>query len=248
MRFRSDDDYEPIICYPLSITGSKWQCNELRYSLRSLQEHWYQEGKVKVYILTDCDKAPEWLKNCNLIHAKGYCEAVKAATRLAREESPTGHYVWMNDDIFFLKPTCPNDLIPVRLQAKSCGKPYQKYLPDNSWTGKLHMMRDKLSDFEMSDGNFCSHLPYLFHWRKMEMTWARFGLQYKLPLETAYYNMWEYPSVSKRDKVCFFKKKHPPTHIDGLRFLNIAEAGMTSELRAWITGLFPHRSKYERPK
>ena len=154
--------------------------------------------------------------------------------------------MWMNDDIFFLDSMSPDGLVPVRCQGR-LGEAYSGIDGKNSWRAKLQLVRDTLHDCGLPTNNFSTHLPYLFNAERMEMTIARFGLSYKLALETAYYNLWHeiYPITTDERKICFYTKKDPPGQIDGLQFLNISEAGMTPGLRYWITGLFPHKCEYE---
>jgi len=237
---------EPILVYPIKKGGSGWNNNELRLSLRSVEEHWWQFGRLQIFVLSE-EKLP-WLdvSRVKVIKIGGYCDAILKAIELAKKHSPTGDYVWMNDDICFLKPTSPADLLPMRHQGR-LSKPFEEFLPGNGWRKKVHKIRDFLAEREMSNFNFCTHLPYLFHAEWMERTIGMFGLEYKFPLETAYGNLWleEIEAQRCRDKISYHDPHPIPNHIGHKRFLNYADRGLDDALQGWLFGLFPNASKYE---
>lgn len=83
-------------------TGSKWQDNELRYALRSVQQ--YLQGWYNIVVVGEC---PEWLQNVKHIPSadvsqynkeKNIFEKICAACEL---EELTDNFMFMNDDHFF---------------------------------------------------------------------------------------------------------------------------------------------------
>lgn len=240
----------PIIIYPVKHGGSKWGNMELRLSLRSLDAHFRLEdgARPKVFVLTTAPLVFLNRSHLAVVECKGYREAVEAAWALAREHSPTGDYLWMNDDILFLKPTRPSDLAT----AIHCGR---MKLPEGAekdvgaWRRKLHRLRDRLAEMGIHPYNFSTHSPYLFNADMMEMVAGIFGLPYKQPLETAYYNYWYDRVPSRRSDCRVVRHTSKPTapSLEGKRYLNYADGALNDMFKGFLQGLFPHPSYYELP-
>ena len=241
-------DRKPIIVYPIKKNGSKWENTEFRLSLRSLA-NWATPGfEHTVYVLSVEDLP--WLNpaHATQLQIRGYVEAVKKAIALAKEHSPTGVYVWMNDDIMFLKPSTPADLVPVRHMGSMTPNKGETDI-NNGWRRKLIGVRDLLAEYGWPTMNFSTHTPYLFNAERMEQTIALFGLEYKTALETAYYNMWShlYPCFRGKDRLTWHTPRTLPPCIDHKRFLNISDGGLKSdEIKGFVQGLFPRACRYEK--
>ena len=93
-------------------TGSKWQDNELRYSLRSLHDHAKNVGSV--YIIGE---RPQFLKNINHVYVKdrkqpcwkerNIMSKVLVACSLPELSE---NFLFLNDDHFFLPPVSKIDI------------------------------------------------------------------------------------------------------------------------------------------
>ena len=238
----------PIIVYPIRKGGSPWNNNELRHSLRSVAKYWKSPdgNPPKVFVLT-VENLP-WLSDqVTVVKVDRYTDCILTAMELARTESPTGDYVWMNDDIFFLKDTTPKDLLPCRYLREM--KPYQGEVSNNGWRRKLYAVRDTLADYGWSTMNYSTHLPYLFNADRMEMTIGLFGLTYKNPLELAYFNMWAFElggGQKTPDRLLRHSDKWIPGDLENKRFLNVNNRGLSHFLKGVIKGYFPNKCIYER--
>jgi hypothetical protein len=241
---------EPIVIYPLKEKASKWKNNEIRFSLRSLDKYFRMNdgSRPKVFLLTVAEIK---FLNSNVIRipCKGYIGAMKMAWKLAREHSPTGDYVWMNDDIAFMQNTTPADLIPAIHTGSMT--PYRGETPSptvGGWRLKLCALRDRLADMGLTPYNFSTHSPYLFNADLMEITAGLFGLKFKLPLETAYFNYWADRIPSRRSDNRFVRhtmQETLPLDCRDKRFLNYADGGLNPLLKGFIHGLFPNPGFYE---
>lgn len=87
-------------------SGSKWNDNELRYSLRSLKNLDFLPGKV--VIIGEC---PDWINKLTVRHIKfeevSAVPAINAREKIrAAVKSPvvSTEFLLMNDDFFFTKP------------------------------------------------------------------------------------------------------------------------------------------------
>lgn len=246
---------EPVIIYPLKAKGgSRWDNNELRYSLRSVDKHFrlVSGERAKVFILTTANLP--WLDKdvATVVKVRGYADAIKEAWSLAREHSPTGDYVWMNDDICYVKDTTPADLFPMIHIGKMKPLKGETRAQVNGWRMKVCETRDRLYELGFDVPiNFCTHSPYLFNADMMEAVAAVFGLKYKSPLETAYFNFYRDIIPNTRSKNRMMKHnpweswKDMPHGIKDKRFLNYADRGLNNLLKGFLHGMFPNPSIYE---
>lgn len=242
----------PIVVYPIKAkNGSKWGDKELLFSLRSVCKYLrLPSGEVpKVFILTVAELPFLNRDQVTVLPVSGYADAVRVAIKLAKEHSPTGDYIWMNDDICFLKPTTPQKLYPPLRMGKMRPGKGEKRVDTGGWRWKLIQIRDRLGEMGVSPiFNFSTHSPYLFNAEKMEIVAGLFGLVYKTPLETAYFNFWghELGSIRSHDRLV---KHLPPKDFDmdlsGKRFLNYADGGLNSMLKGFLHGAFPNPSRFE---
>lgn len=92
------------LVYPLG-TGSVWDNNELRYSLRSVVEN--VKDLENVWIIGE---RPDWLTNVRYLPVKDMFDRPTKNTfhklqSVCREPDLSDDFLWMNDDFFILKPT-----------------------------------------------------------------------------------------------------------------------------------------------
>lgn len=243
---------EPIVVYPIREKGgSRWQNNELRFSLRSLDRFFrlHSGAHPKVFILTTAHIPFLRHEHLTVLPVKGYIQAVQTAWSLAREHSPTGDYIWMNDDIGFMCPTVPSDLFPAIHTGPMAPNRGEARTEVGGWRFKLIKVRDRLAGMGLRPFNFSTHSPYLFNADKMEMVCALFGMQYKTPLETAYFNYWSSHIPNRRSDNRFVRhqsKSELPLDFTGRRFYNYADGGLNDLLKGFLHGMFPNPSRYER--
>ncbi len=229
----------PPIVIPLKFGGSKWSDNELRYTLRSIDEY-YSGFTGELFLLTT--QKPEWLNSkINLIQCEKYHDAVIAACDISE------NYIWFNDDTILLKPTSLGDLSMARVVGKEM-VPNSGYV-GNIWRKKLSIVRDKLHRLGYHPiYNFSSHTPYVFNSKLMKHVILQFGIENKTPLETAYYNMarsW-FPIVKCSDKITLNNKVKMPDDMSRYRFLNLFDKGLTKEVKNWLKCKFPNKSRFEK--
>jgi len=242
----------PIVIYPIKKSGgSKWDNNELRFSLRSVEKYFrLVTGRPpKVFILTTAKIPFLNHENLTVLKVAGYAEAVLAAVQLARKYSPTGHYVWMNDDICFLKPILAHQLYPAINIGKMKAGQGESRKDVGGWRFKLIKIRDHVASMGMKPLNYSAHSPYLFQADKMEITLATFGLVYKTPVETAYFNLWRDEIPTVKDKSRIIKHNPPeelPWNLQGKKFLNYSDAGLNLFMKGFLHGKFPNPSIYEK--
>jgi hypothetical protein len=243
---------EPIVVYPIREKGgSRWANNELRYSLRSLDRFFRLNSgaRPRVFILSTAT-LPFLEGNLTVLPIQSYTEAVRKAGELAREHSPTGDYVWMNDDVAFLAEATPADLLPALYTGPADTQSVEAETPRTGWREKLLRIRDRLVEMGLTPLNFSTHTPYLFNADLMDIVCGVFGLMYKTPLETAYFNYWSDRIPSRRcagERLVRYNMAEPlPLDLRGKKYLTYADAGLDDTLKGFLHGLFPTPSFYER--
>ena len=243
---------QPIVIYPIKHKkGSKWDNNELRFSLRSLDKNFRLDNgeRPKVFVISTAHLPFLNKEKVTVVPVKGYAEAVVKAWELARKHSPTNDYVWMNDDIGFMRPTTPSDLIPAIHTGEMMVGKGEKRGDVGGWRWKLVQLRDRLGEIGINKPcNFSTHSPYLFNAYRMELVAGIFGLVYKTPLETAYFNFWrdEIPTrIGKNDRFVRHHKFESLPFNMRQRFYNYADGELNNLMRGFFHGMFPTPSIYE---
>ena len=236
---------DAVICYPFKVGASKWEDNELRHSLRSVERYWKTEsgGLPRVVVLSE--SLPEWLTGVEHVKAVTYREALTKASQLDCER-----IVWMNDDILFLKDTREEDLKPTHLGEESKEKIAQWRIGKNKWRRNYGRAQSWLAENGYSNFNFSTHKPYLYELEKMRSTLERtpwFGN--KSAFENYYFNIHHSSSSSQiRNKWRPHGRDLIPANIEEKRFLNLTDKAVGVEknlIRYWVRGCFKDPSRYE---
>lgn len=221
--------------------AGKWKEQELLHCLRSIERFW--QGDDPVYLLAK--SKPAWAsKHLHFIHTPRYKEALEAACTVADE------FVWWNDDIYLLKPTSWEDLLPVRAGAKGrdiSGR-WPKMLENkNGWQRKRGKVVQQLVEEcglkEVRD--FSTHLPYPYNARQFVESLDKCWKGYKTPVELFHYNYHGIEWQKTTDKYGYHKDRGFPLDMRRYRFLNTSPGGDSWRLRGFLRGMFPWPSKFE---
>lgn len=228
-----------VLVYPLKPGGSKHKNFELRFSLRSVAKHWTGGGEV--YLLSSI--RPEWLSDeVKFVRADGYLEAMRKACDLADE------VLWMNDDIYFLKPTGWEDMVSWRRSKKPIGEKFEAELiaSKNGWRSRLGQVIRKCREMGLETYKYSSHTPYLYETEKLRECLKIFACGYKTAIETAYGNYYQVPVHPGGDKL---RRYHPgefPLDLSRFRFFNHNDKGLGPHQRGFLQGMFPVPCRFER--
>lgn len=226
------------ICYPLKAGGSKSGNFELRHSLRSIEKNF--EPDVPVFLLSAI--RPKWLSDkVQFVRAEGYMEAMRAACEIAKE------IVWMNDDIYLLKPTDWEYLRLWRRTEKQIGPKARRKLINskNSWRNRLGRTLETCKEMGLEAFKYSSHTPYLYETEKLRETIERFDIGYKTAIETAYGNLWKVPVIQSGEKLRRYKDHAFDLDLSGKRFFNHNDNGLRAHSKGFLRGMFPNKSIFE---
>lgn len=228
-----EPELEHLIAIPYHLESDPSNGECLRHALRSIERYWKHDWPLKVF----GTERPEWLDESVFEHEPSYPQALlKSCSRAQR-------VLWMNDDILFLKDTTGEDLrIPLRLGDLVPELPRMLH-EENRWTrarahitGRLHHENgmDVIRDFS-------AHVGYLFERSHARRTFDHFGVWHKFPMELAYHGL-----LGSEGRPCDEKATWETRDDPSMRWLNVDDSWIPDEAFVqWMTGRFPHASKWE---
>jgi len=254
------------VFYPYLVCVSKWE--ELRYSLRSLEK--FFRGNYEVWIVGDL---PDWIQNVNHIphkredrvySASTYDAVMKLGAYLDHPDTP-GRFIRMYDDIYFIGERCLNDLEITRYLFT-----YEEYknhkLSSGSvvWSEQVNKTLDAVKELGFAGYMTETHCPEVFEKWKMREIFDLFApAENRLLTSSLYYNVFPFFRMfkdRKTERALFYGKEtefamgrmgdgatgRRGEWATGKYFLNHNDAGLSSELKRYIEGLFPEKSSYEK--
>lgn len=220
---------ERAVVWPWLSTAARWV--ELRYSIRSVQEHFADKG-CPFYVLTDAppawkDEFPrvEWITMKGYKHSRemGLFQAFELGMQIADS------VLWMNDDIYLLRDQDWQDFDVALTEGDLTHKGPSLLRSGNVWQQGLGGAVETLKLLGRNQvWRFATHTPYLFEREKSLEIFETFHLPYKGGWVTLYHNWHRTPhQPCGRTKV-----NRLPTYDPMARFLNHSAAMPDSATRA----------------
>ena len=248
------------IYYPYFEHGAKWY--ELRYSLRSIAEHF--KFDFRVWIVGDL---PEWIHRPSVNHIP-HCrvegvqentlyDAITKQLLFCNHPDTAMYFIRMYDDIYILKDLSLGEVGQYKAMFPYSEMPQREGI----WWNQLSNTLDVLVKHGYPGWNTETHLPELFNKEKLRWTISAYGaLENRLLLSSLYFNTF-YPFTdplmfSKDWAVQFYGETEnrfytPATgdiaqRCEGKSYLNHNNAGLTGDVQAYLCKKFPHKSPYEK--
>lgn len=228
-------------------TGSKWDNNELRYALRSMEKYFLSLGKVYVVSKT----LPEWVTN--VIHLEQGDplpknkdgNIINKILRACREDGLSENFLFWSDDQVLLKPIFGCELGPVanRGNIASYG--------GSRWRDRMKHTAEILKSRGHSQYHFDSHVPQLLNKHKflevMESYDFENGLGYCV--NTLYFNSinaepqfyQEQVKASIENKCCGGIERK----IAGKTWLGYNDRGLENGIKEFLAKRFTTPSSFE---
>jgi hypothetical protein len=237
-------------------SGSIWNNNELRFSLRSVEKNLM--GVRNIYVIGE---NPGFLSD-EVIHiyhpdpldrnADGNM-ALKIL-RACREKKLSSDFLFMNDDFIINRPM-------VACEIPWMHKGDMKQRPRRFWEAQFYRRRlrrtfDILSERGLPTMQYDYHAPMLISKMAFPKVMRQFDFQKEIgyTFRSLYGNYFKLPAtpVSKR-KVTVYKYytlEQLNDRIQNTPFVGYNNQGVNSSLKWWFMENFPQRSKYEinRPR
>lgn len=226
--------------------GSRWNNNEIRYSLRSAQKNLKNFGKV--FVVGEC---PPWLTKVIHIPAQDrYGHKLMNATGKIRkacaDKRVSERFILMNDDFFFVHPVSKIKLFSRGTIREHAGKhPTRAGYYYEALTDTLKLLQtagiDEPADFEV-------HYPIEFEKEKFiavtnQIAWERIGYLFR----SVYYNTFPEKYEVRKDV-----KAYGANELEYLKtneVISISDrCALHRKFQEWIRNKFPTPSKYEADK
>lgn len=229
-------------------SGSKWQNNELRYTLRSVQKN--LTGVRYVIVV---GQLPDWCRNVvqinfadNPMWRKDRNIAAKAFN-VTGIESITSRFLFMSDDHYLLQQFNA-EAFPVYHQGELIKEIMHRRDYDN-YRRMLLRTQAELELRGLSTLNYNMHIPMLMDKVKLRKVIMSVDWEDGVPfaLKTLYGNVMqlggeEIKDVKVRDQM---KYEALRKYVDGKMFFSSGDVSLNGDMRRLIEELFPEKSKYE---
>lgn len=141
---------------------------ELRYSLRSIEQNWGPHGDVWIFGGCPDGIKPDRFVPVDMILPDKWANTHRLMRLICQNDEITEDFWFFNDDFFVLKPVSEdipqmyNSTIPEVIQIFDCEDAGVKY-----WTDQLRILEDLFRREGMSCLNYEVHKPMLINRRKM---------------------------------------------------------------------------------
>ena len=234
-------------------TGSKWNDNELRFSLRSLVAN--VSGIRNVFVV---GSKPKFLQNVIHIPANDEFEPAKNADgniilkvlKACADERLSDNFLFINDDHLITEPV---EVVEVPAFHKGDMTAYESdFWKLNYWRGRLQRTMKTLSARGLSTFNFDCHAPMLMN--KTRFVDIMNGFDYAdgigLTMKSLYGNS-EYTDsgvLLTNEKQLIFRNytlQELNECLSNCQFMAFNDQGLNNSLIYWLWSKFPDQSEYE---
>lgn len=235
-------------------TGSHWNNNEIRYSLRSLEENGIGYGKIFVV-----GTRPDFLSD-DVIHIVAddhFNPSVNADGNIilkvlaaCSDERLSDDFLFINDDHLLLKPYEIADIPPFHKgDMNGYGDDYFK---NNYWRGRLLATRTALNAAGLTALHYDCHTPIVFNKYKFREVVEQFrygdgiGLTMKsLYGNSVYGNSGKLLVTEKKTVFNSYRLRELEARLAQCELMSFNDNGLNDSLKAYLYYRFPRRSRWE---
>ena len=235
-------------------SGSTWNNNEIRYSLRSVEKNGIGLGQIFIV-----GELPEFLSK-GVIHIKAAdifnpnqnADGNIATKVLAAcaDERLSDDFLFINDDHIILQPI---HLANVPAFHKGDMNTYQEsFWQLNFWRGRLRRTMEILNQKGLTSYHFDCHTPIIFNKHLFPQVMANFpykegiGLTMKSLYGNSVYSETGIPLRNEKKTVFkFFTSKQLSERLVDCGFMSFNDLGLNKELKLWLDEQFPNQSCWE---
>lgn len=238
------------IVIPLG-TGSKWNNNELRYALRSLDKN--VTGYDKIFIVGEDPGFIRWTNkiihlsfkdNSQYNHEKNIYDKIAFT---CRQSQISDDFFFSNDDIFFILEINISEY-PYFYKG-DLKTSFEKRPPGDIYRASLKNSYTQLVARKLPTKHFDVHFPIIYNKKKFLDTVGSFdwALPYGSVIKSLYCNSLQLPGAFMAD--CKIDKKLSLKELDeyitGRHCFSLGDKGITSEMKLFLKDLFPAASRFE---
>jgi hypothetical protein len=235
-------------------TGSKWQDNELRFSLRSVAKN--LTGYGKVWIIGDCPCFVQGVEHRyypdNDLSGNNNDANMIDKILFACEQGISEDFVFMNDDFFILKPMHVDE-IPVMHKGDMTEKPKEYWRINGIWQQRLLNTFNKLKARGMSTMLYDMHCPMPMNktlFPEVIKNWdykVEPGLNFRSIYGNTVY-MGEGLRNNGHKFTVFTRKRYEVIAKEAEKgmFMAVNDAGLWIVTKSFIRSEFPEQSDFEK--
>lgn len=216
------------------------QGDELRWSMRSVEK--FYAGRSAFLVIGD---RPDWYTGPYLPQARvpkhtpnrGFRDMLAKVLTMAHHEATASHFVWMMDDIYFVRPV---DLEALETPRADRWRPND----GNGWGRRKNNTMRVLAERGFTTHDYATHLPHVVDKSKLAALFADFELdQNTLLWEVLYGNVNRVNPQPARPFLRRLWKPHTPEEYPQLSaaasVLNNTNDAWCEGLRAYLMALLP---------
>lgn len=233
-------------------TGSTWQNNDIKYSLRSLDKNMLNVGKVFIV-----GEKPDFTKNiihipCLDIYGEQNADGniINKILIACFDARLSDNFLLMSDDHLILRKVSAGNT-PFYYKTDLSTLP-EEYFTHNTWRQRLGNTLKELHEKKLPTMHYDCHLPVLIN--KLTFRRAMREFDYKsgigLTVKTLYCNWANVNGMKvKNMKYTIYEPYTIPELERRLKnhdFANFKDSGLTPEVKNWIEKRFNKPSKYEK--
>jgi len=239
------------VVYKIGLTADWGDFNELRYSLRSVEQNFKDLGKI--YIV---GHKPNWVQNVIHIHAKDPYRTNKDGNLINKMIMASVHpditpqFINISDDQYMINEVSAEDM-----KYPLIDNSHIQFVPGaklNRWQQRLKRTVEVLKKNDFNHDCYESHAPYLLDSSNYMKTLMQYdyGVDIGYCGNTLYFNSIRAKGRVKtnRDLVRIQKPMTRDAIMSKLsyaKFLNHTNKGMNDDLGKILKERFPKQSKYE---
>lgn len=233
-------------------TGSKWNDNEIRFSLRSVEKH--LTGYRNIYVVGEC---PKFLTN--IVHVPATDEfdpgtnadgnMILKILKACAIPDLSDEFLFMNDDFVILKPMVASEI-------KWMHKGDMKNKSEAFWKEQFYRYRlrrtfETLRDSGHTTLQYDYHAPMLMNKIRFREVMEQFDFTAGIGLtfRSLYGNVMKLPAEhltdQKRTVYHRYSYKELVNYLAPASFLGYNDQGLTKMLIYFLAENFPERSKFE---
>lgn len=228
--------------------------DELRFSLRSVEKNFV--GTPRVWIVGD---RPDWYTGNSIPHTRirpcrhrPRFDQVAKAKKILKEKKIGEEFLWMMDDVYFVKPITLGELRKPWMRGDFNLTKLRTFHAKNNWLRAKRLTFEKLAEEGLPIDDMGAHIPYVYEKTKLRRLLRRYRLD-KNPyvLNLLYCNVYATSLPQQCDTIR--RRDHGKGTAQSIRdrvqsvlILNHPDEGYTPEMVEALSEMFPEPSKYER--
>lgn len=240
------------VVIPLS-NGSRWDNNELRYCLRSLEKYFLPLGEV--YIMTPLDLT--WIQHAHVINVGDPLKSNKDGNLInkvlhaCRMPELSRHFLRLSDDQLLLGEI--SDISQVEPYFLFNLKETSPRWWSGKWKARMRRTMDYLTLHGMPAFHYDTHCPQIYDKQEFLRIWEAIDFESNIGycINTMYFNHQD-PSGKKilngvkANMESAYSPDKLARRLEGKIYLGYSDAGLTDHLKAFLADMFPDKSKFEK--